>query len=93
MSAVAFGTRRGYLGFGGWARVTGFVLGVVGIVVGALVLADGILEYATVSGMPSYLNVATDLFGNRVWWTDVAIGAVLVGVGAVLGFVSRYVRW
>ncbi len=93
MSTVGFGTRPGYLGFGGWARVTGFAFRVVGIVVGALVLADGLLEYATVSGLPSYLNVATDLFGNLVWWADVAIGAVVVALAASLAFVSRYLRW
>ncbi len=90
---MGFGTRPGYLGFGGWARVVGFVLGVAAIVVGALILADGILEYASVSGMPSYLNVATVLFGNLVWWLDVVIGAVLAGVGAVVSGLSRYLRW
>ncbi len=93
MSTVSFGTRQGYYGFGGWTRVIGFVLGVAALVLGALILADGILEYVSVSGMPSYLNVATLLFGNLVWWIDMVIGAVLAAVGAAAVGVSRYVRW
>lgn len=93
MSAVAYGTRPGYLGFGGVTRVVGFAIGVAAIVLGALILADGILENLAVSGMPSYLNVATLIFGNLVWWVDVVVGAVVVAAGALLVAVSRYVRW
>ncbi len=93
MSTVALGTRPGYLGFGGAARVIAFVAGVVVIVLGALILADGILEYLSVSGMPSYLNLGTVIFGNLVWWVDVVVGAVMVGLGALLAGFSRYLRW
>ena len=92
MTASAVGTRVGYLGFGDLTRVVGFAIGVAAIVLGALILADGILEFASVSGMPSYLNAQTLIFGNLVWWVDVVVGAVLVGLGAVLSGFSRFFR-
>ncbi len=93
MPAEAYGTGRiRYHGFDGIWGVTAFALGVAAVVLGALVLADGILAYASVTGMPSYLNVATVIFGNLVWWVDIAIGVGLAAVGGAAIWLSRPMR-
>ena len=92
MTASAFGSHREYLGFGDLTRVVGFAIGVAAIVLGALILADGILEYASVSGLPSYLNAQTLMFGNLAWWIDVTVGAVVVAAGGLLAGVARFFR-
>ena len=89
MSATATGTALRYHGFDGAWELGAFVVALAAIVIGALMLADGVLEYLAVSGMPSYLNSGTLIFGNLVWWVDVATGAVLAAAGGVVALLAR----
>ncbi len=84
MSAVAQPTGLRFHGFGGLGAIVLFAVGVAAIVIGALVLADGILDY---------LNTATVFLGSIGWWINVAIGAVVIAAGAVLVGFSRRVHW
>ena len=92
MSATTVGTGVRYRGFDGVWELGVFVVGVAVAVVGALILADGVLEYLAIAGMPSYLNAGTLIFGNLVWWIDVAAGAVLVAAGGLLAGLARPFR-
>lgn len=84
MTAVAQPTGYRFHGFGGVGAIVLFAAGVAAVVIGALVLADGILDY---------LNIATVFLGSVGWWINVAVGAVVVAGGAVLVGFSRRVHW
>ncbi len=84
MTAVAQPTALRYRGFGGVGAIVLFAVGVAAVVLGALVLADGILDY---------LNTATVFLGSMGWWINVAVGAVVVAAGAILIGFSRRVHW
>ncbi len=84
MSAVARPSELRFRGFGGLGAIGLFAAGVAAVVIGALVLADGILNY---------LNTATVFLGSTDWWINAAVGVVAIVAGAVLVVYSRRVHW
>ncbi len=70
-------------GFGGPGAIALFVLGVAGIVIGALVLADGILDYT---------GNTTVFLGSAGWWVNVVVGAVVIAASALAVGLSRRIR-
>lgn len=84
MSAVARTTSVRYHGFGGLGGIALFAGGVAAVVIGALVLVDGILDWQ---------NIATVFFGSMGWWINIVTGAVVIAAGALLVGFSRRVHW
>ncbi len=84
MSAVARPTGHQIYGFGGAGAIVLFAAGVAAVVVGALVVVDGVLDY---------LNIATVFLGSAGWWLNILVGAVVVAAGGLLVGFSRRVHW
>lgn len=86
MAAAAAATPRirAPYGFGGPGAIALFVVGLAAVVLGALVLADGVLDYA---------GNATVFLGSVGWSVNLALGVVAVAAGAVVIALSRRVSW